>query len=420
VAHQDGSARPPETSLKPSAQGGHSRVPADRRVERPDDWTTLRNDGLTSVIDPTLVRVADLFLQGKRAATAANWALIKANLASLVAFVDSLVLEPGIPVFDYWFTFFDSLEFSADDASDDLNRIFTTCTPVIVPVSVVPDIWAPLRSDVFASMQNSGAISSAASTSIEENLTAMQWKFDPKLAGENLAVRPSSGAPSGNPLVNSYLYVALLFSSYAAQLGGTQVLSPDQSDTLLLASSGDLAESLLTRLSDAGHQSAMKPGQGGLFDKLNEVIGDEIVPVTLHRPCFLPYLLDQGARSPAELFAKAVAMRDAPEVRDYRAWMRDTQSNLTYGKMEDSRVKEINTIAAALRRRAEPTTPNVSVGFFPISAAVPMDLTRMRDWLCSSWPSKRYRRLIQRLAISKKERFDLTGAVRRIWTEGTA
>jgi hypothetical protein len=32
-------------------------------------------------------------MQGKRAASAANWTVIKANLASLVAFVDSLVLE---------------------------------------------------------------------------------------------------------------------------------------------------------------------------------------------------------------------------------------------------------------------------------------------------------------------------------------
>ena len=84
------------------------------------------------------------------------------------------------------------------------------------------------------------------------------------------------------------------------------------------------------------------------------------------------------------------------------------------------RVKEINTIAAALRRRADPTTPKVSVGLFPVSATVPIDLTRMRDWLCSSWPGKRYRRLIQRLAVSKKETFDLTGAERRIWMDGAA
>jgi hypothetical protein len=146
VANQEESPRTQVASPKPSSQGGYPRVPAVRRVEKADDWATLRNDGLTSVIDPTLIRIADLFLQGKRAASTANWAVIKANLASLVAFIDSLVLAPGIPVFDYWFTFFAEPEFSADDASADPNRIITACAPVIVPVSVGADIWGPLRS----------------------------------------------------------------------------------------------------------------------------------------------------------------------------------------------------------------------------------------------------------------------------------
>jgi hypothetical protein len=415
MANQDESP-PARTSPKPSPQDARPRVPADRRVEKTDDWASLRTHGLTSVIDPTLVRVAELFLRGERAATAANWAVIEANLASLIAFVDLLVLAPGIPVFDYWYSFFGTPEFSDGDDSADSNRIFTTCAPVVVPISVGPEVWGPLRTNVFASMRNATAISSNAAESIEHNLSAMKWKFDPKLAGENLAVNPSSGDPSGKPLVNSYLYVALLFSAYAAQFGGTQVLSPDQSDALLLASSG--ARGLLSQLSDAGRLSARKPDQGGLFDKLNEVVGGEVTPVTLHRPCFLPYLVDRGARTPAELFAKAIAMRDEPEVRDYRAWMRDNESDLMYGKMADARVKEISAIAAALRRRSEPTTPNVQVGLFPLSAGIAVDLTRARDWLWSNWPGKRYRRLIQRLAISKKETFDLTEAVRRTWSNG--
>jgi hypothetical protein len=420
VADQDGAPRVPETSPKPSPQRGHRRVPADRTVAAPDDWAALRNEGLTSVIDPTLIRVADLFLRGKRAGDTADWAVIKANLASLVAFVDSLVLEPGIPVFDYWFTFFSDAEFSSDDVSVSPNRILEACQPVIVPVSVVSDVWAPLRTDVFVAMRNAAAISSDASASIDKNLMAMRWKYDPELVGENIAAKPSSGDPSGIPQVNSYLYVSLLFSAYAAQLGGTQVLSPDQSEALLLASSGDLPEGLLAQLRSAGRLSALQPSLKGLFDELNAVIGEEVVPVTLHRPCFLPYLLGQGARTPAELFAKAIAMREDPEVRDYRAWMKDTESDLIHGnKVKDTRKKEINTIAAGLRRRTEPTTQSVIIGL-PPSAGTPLSLTRARDWLCSSWPGKRYRRLIQRLAISKKETVDLTEGVGSIWSGGAA
>jgi hypothetical protein len=421
VAYQDGAPRVPETSPKPSPQRGHRRVPADRTVAAPDDWAALRNEGLTSVIDPTLIRVADLFLRGKRAESTADWAVIKANLASLVAFVDSLVLEPGIPVFDYWFTFFSDAEFSADDVSASPNRILETCQPVIVPVSVVSDVWAPLRADVFKAMRNAAPISTDASAGIDKNLTAMRWKYDPELVGENIAAKPSSGDPSGIPQVNSYLYVSLLFSAYAAQLGGTQVLSPDQSEALLLASSGDLPEGLLAQLRSAERLSALQPNLKGLFDELNAVMGEEVVvPVTLHRPCFLPYLLGQGARTPAELFAKAIAMREDPEVRDYRAWMKDTESDLIYdNKIKDTRKKEINTIAAALSRRTKPTTPSVIIGL-PPSAGISLSLTRARDWVCSSWPGKRYRRLIQRLAISKKETVDLIAGVGSIWSDGAA
>jgi hypothetical protein len=421
VADQGGFPPSPDAPSASSPQGRPQRAPADRKVEEPGDWAKLKNEGLTSVIDPALVRVADLFLRGRQAANSGSWAMIRANLASLVAFVDSLVLEPGIPVFDYWYTFFQGPEFSPGRTARDPNRIFAACGPVIVPVSVGPNAWAPLRTDVFAAMQSAARISDSASANIENNLKSMRWKYDPLLVGENLAVRRSAGDPSGRPLVNSYLYVALLFLAYAAQFGGTQLLSPEQSDALLLASAGDDAEDFLARLRDAATLSARQPDQGGLFDKLNEVIGDEVVPVTIHRPCFLPYLIAQGARTPAELFGKAIEMRERPEVRDYRAWMRETESDLAYGRMTDSRRKEINTIAAALRRRTEPTNPKASVGVIPSpSAAAPLDLTRARDWLCSSWPGKRYRRLIQRLAISKKENFDLTQAVRRIWTDGDA
>jgi hypothetical protein len=89
-------------------------------------------------------------------------------------------------------------------------------------------------------------------------------------------------------------------------------------------------------------------------------------------------------------------------------------------KVKDWRVKEVNTIAAALKRRTEPTTMGVSVNVLQLAANIAIDLTRLRDWLCSNWPGKRYRRLIQHLAISKKENDDLSKAVRRVWLNETS
>jgi hypothetical protein len=100
--------------------------------------------------------------------------------------------------------------------------------------------------------------------------------------------------------------------------------------------------------------------------------------------------------------------------------MKDTESDLIHdNKIKDTRKREINTIAAALSRRTKPTTLSVIIGL-PQSAGISLSLTRARDWVCSSWPGKRYRRLIQRLAISKKETVDLTAGVGSIWSDGAA
>jgi hypothetical protein len=54
-----------------------------------------------TVIDPMLARVADLFARGKNGGDDQTWDIIRNNLESLATFVDTLILEAGIPIFDY-------------------------------------------------------------------------------------------------------------------------------------------------------------------------------------------------------------------------------------------------------------------------------------------------------------------------------
>jgi hypothetical protein len=94
-----------------------------------------------------------------------------------------------------------------------------------------------------------------------------------------------------------------------------------------------------------------------------------------------------GGDAPGAL-RRTIAMREKPDVRDYRAWMQDTQTEINRNKIAGRRKKEINTIAEALRRCTEPTRLAVTVSLFPLLPNVPLDLTRARDWLCSNWPGK--------------------------------
>ena len=76
-------------------------VQAPIHVESSDDWSKLRELQATDVLDPTIIRVGQLFLQGASAAPDGTWPTLLANLRSLAAFVDALILSERVPVFDF-------------------------------------------------------------------------------------------------------------------------------------------------------------------------------------------------------------------------------------------------------------------------------------------------------------------------------
>jgi hypothetical protein len=67
-------------------------------IHQDDDWEQLRNQ-LALVVDPTIFRTAEVFLQGERAAQdkRALWQAISANVGSLAAFIDAIVLNEKLP-----------------------------------------------------------------------------------------------------------------------------------------------------------------------------------------------------------------------------------------------------------------------------------------------------------------------------------
>ena len=78
-------------------------------IQRDDDWSRMRGQGLTTVVDPLVFRTGDVFLRGQKRITATDpgkdteavWKALEANIGSLATFFDLLVLQPQIPIFDY-------------------------------------------------------------------------------------------------------------------------------------------------------------------------------------------------------------------------------------------------------------------------------------------------------------------------------
>jgi hypothetical protein len=71
-------------------------------VQSDDDWSRMRGQGLTTVVDPLVFRTGDVFLRGRRQITTTDpdkdteavWKALEANIGSLATFFDLLVLQP--------------------------------------------------------------------------------------------------------------------------------------------------------------------------------------------------------------------------------------------------------------------------------------------------------------------------------------
>jgi hypothetical protein len=71
-------------------------------VTVPADWKMLRQKRLLTVLDPLVFRAADAFLRGAPAADdELLWEAISQNVDALAVFVDAVMLQDQLPIFDY-------------------------------------------------------------------------------------------------------------------------------------------------------------------------------------------------------------------------------------------------------------------------------------------------------------------------------
>ncbi len=435
-------------------------MPDVTTVASAEDWAALRDRRVSTVIDPAVIRIAGLFFDGpegplNREDTA--WPILRANIQSLAAFVDAVVLERGISVFDYAlnplgdrFTYLSAMWSENAQAVPDL-RVVEFLSPVLIPVRVVDPVWTQLHLKAGATLAFANAIQPDRAEELGRELRTTSWgqwenydrfgtitrsrlqEFQATLQTDNRGERyvewlsdvmtrreheresPNIEVTvpnvSEDPIVNMYLHVAQLFGLFAGELNGTQVLSPAQSRAVLLASTGPAATN--TSLTDAV-----------LFAELTALMNTKPPgyerSVELEQPSFLPYLLSRGVKSPIELFERAVELRDNRSVRNYSKWLHDARLKLSGGRLTTANEREIRRAGRAVERTLDvkPLVTSVSLDVGPMPSAgvsAPIDLSRARDWVLSVWPGKRYRRVLLKLALSQREYIDLGAALERVW-----
>jgi hypothetical protein len=116
------------------------------RLDKPADWARLRQEGITTVIDPMIYRAAELFLAGRGAASdgEATWTAPSANLAGLSAFFDAVIYNDQLPIFDYGITFPEAPVVGAGTSAPLVSAV-NLDDPIRMPVRVGEKAYTPMK-----------------------------------------------------------------------------------------------------------------------------------------------------------------------------------------------------------------------------------------------------------------------------------
>jgi hypothetical protein len=153
-------------------------------IEAPQDWEEkLRRLGLTLVVDPMIFRTADVFLRGVGGAgqdAAGVWKAISANVGSFSAFIDSIVLEERIPIFDY-LSSFPEWDPAVDTTHTSLIDFCNAEDEVLVPVTVGYAAYWEMKEAALAELAEHPGVPRDTAAEIVDELSGFDYEWRPDL-----------------------------------------------------------------------------------------------------------------------------------------------------------------------------------------------------------------------------------------------
>jgi hypothetical protein len=374
-------------------------------VEQSDDWLAIAALG-GPVVDPMILRCGELFLRGAAHARKADeaWDLMTKNIHALGTFFDRLVLDAKIPVFNYVDTF--DLEQNFDDRA--LSQV-NTKEEILVDVDVRYGAYQEVKSAAMEELKKlyargDAGIDTQEAYNILGELTASGYAWYPRLDGLDLR-------DDNEKRLASFILGGLIFGAYAQRAGSDHLMQPKRSRLFL-------AISLKQKTSHAVEQY--------LFENLGALAGRPTADVP-YTPTFFPLLLARSA-GPAELLTNALDLRSSGEARDYRAWLHEALSDFdTNGRIPLERVREVEKIASAIRRKVEGfPVPKVEIKMTVADVAavkppgVGVDFTAptkaLWGWFVEQLPGRRHRKLLTRAIIADREYVELDRRVKTVWS----
>jgi hypothetical protein len=408
------------------------------KVTEPEDWATLKGLGADVVLDPVVLRTAHLFLQGRRGTDKPDevWEAIEGNIGALASFVDAVIMNKQIPVFNYGLTYDISppspgirIEWRPEPA-----ELFEVCGDALTGVHIslkegpTQGEYFTLVTNAYDQVRNHAPFPNALMQEVVTRLRAFDYAWEPRKSLPGAAVNAlnpalasyddASSGKTAADMVRNYLAGCLIFSGFAQKLGGDHVLPPGWSRLYAAAAlpedkdEAKLAEeALFRRLADAGNTDQLGIGRTVQFDQ----------------PTFLPYLLElEDTATPEALFRRAIALREEPAVQQYIKFRRGVRQEVEEHGRPETFLREIDELIRVAERVMIKAPRRWSVKM-AVSASFPegvgisaepgkeLELFRPYDWSMRQLPANRYRKLLLRLVISQQQTSLLKQLVRNRW-----
>jgi len=375
------------------------------RIETSDDWKKIPK----VVVDPMVFRTADVFLRGLKGIEKSPdkkepeqmWSAIRSNIGSLCAFFDAVILEDRLPMYDYKITFTPDLYHGKHTLVELCNRD----QPVLVSVTVGLEAYRVVKEAAIAALVKLPPVPAGSTADILREMSAFDWEWRPDLW------RDETRGSENEQRLDAFRYGGLLFSGYSQLTGADHILQHKRARLYLAASLGS------NRAND----------EEALFQELARISGESgngLQPLCElpQTPTFLPYLLKFDDESPEELLNRALALRNKSFVKEYRGWRQAIASDLDKGRVSVKWEKEINQIAAAIRKELKADKQcNVTLSL-SYSGIVPeaqiekeLNLAETLGWFLRQLPGRRYRKLLMRMVIAQREYTRVDKHLNKLW-----
>jgi hypothetical protein len=392
-------------------------------VSSPADWKVLREKRLLTVLDPLVFRSADAFLRG--APTEGDeqlWNAISKSVDALAVFVDTVMLQDQLPIFDYGVTWEPELAGSAAT----LVELCNEDEELLIEVHVDGAAYQQTRAPAVKALEALPDVDPKFVAEIRDELSAFDYRWRPRLA-------ELGDLDDDARTIASFRYGGLLFHGYAEAISDRRQPLDRRAEHVLHAKRGLII--LATSLAPGGELHLDEQKLMRTLRRIERDTEGAVEAIDVKAPTFLPYLLAKEPRSPRDLLRLALRERRGGLLRSYRDWRARVLSDLADGRVRRSTQNELKAIAAEIQRKASGDAavslhvsyaadwkvllaavvgnPAALLGGVKIEGEV--DEKALRFQLASILPGRGYRKLLSRVVAAQDEYFALDRGLRNLW-----